>query len=63
MGQERKLLCCIEQRQLKFVGHVIRKGVLEDLALSGRIPGKRARGAQRFTFINNFKGLRKNPGK
>ena len=44
-GQDRKLLCCIEQRQLKFLGHVIRKGELEDLALSGRIPGKRARGA------------------
>ena len=63
MGQERKLLCCIEQRQLKFLSHVIRKGELEDLALSGRIPGKCARGAQRFTFINNFKGLCKNHGK
>jgi len=63
MGQERKLLCCIEQRQLNFSGHVIRKGELEDLALSGRIPGKRARGAQRFTFINNVKRLYKNPGK
>ena len=29
MGQERRLLCCIEQRQLKFLGHVIRKGELE----------------------------------
>jgi len=63
MRQERKLLCCIEQRQLKFLGHVIRKGEFADLALSGRIPGKRARGAQRFTFIHNFKGLCKNPGK
>jgi len=62
MGQERKLLCCIEQRQLKFVGHVICKGELEDLALSGRMPGKRARGAQCFTFIRNFKGLCKNLG-
>ena len=43
MGQERNLLCCIKQRQLKFLGHVIRKGELEDLALSGRIPRKRAR--------------------
>jgi len=37
------------------------KGELEDLALSGRIPGKHA-SAQRFTFIHNFKGLCKNPG-
>ena len=60
IGQERKLLCCIEQRQLKFFGLAIRKGELEDLTLSGRIPGKRARGAQRFTFFNNFKHLYQN---
>jgi len=62
MGQERKPLCCTEQRQLRFLDQVIPKGELEDLALSGRIPGKRARGAQRFTFIHNFKSLCKNPG-
>ena len=45
IGQEHKLLCCIEQRQLKFLSHVIRKGELEDLALSGRNTGKRAKGA------------------
>ena len=37
--------------------NAIRRGKLEDLALSGRIPGKRARGAHCFTFINNFKHL------
>ena len=31
MGQERKLLCCIEQSLLKFLGHVMRKGELEVL--------------------------------
>ena len=45
------------KRQLKFFGHVICKGKLEDLTLSGGIPGKHARGAQHFTFINNFKHL------
>ena len=54
MGQERKLLCCIEHRQLKFLGHVIRKGELENFAPSSRIPEKRAMSAQRFTFINKF---------
>jgi len=55
LRQERKLLCCMEQKQLKFLAHVIRKEEeLEDLAQSGRIPGKRARGAQRFTFITNL---------
>jgi len=37
-----------------------RKGELEDLALSGRIPRKCARRAQRFTFINDFERLYKN---
>jgi len=55
MGQERKLLCCIEQRHLNFLGHVNTKGELEDLALSGRIPGKRVSDAQRFTSINNLR--------
>ena len=62
MGRERKLLCCIEQKQLKFLGHAIRKGEFKDLALSGRIHGKRAKSAQRFTSINNFKHLYQNPG-
>ena len=62
IGQERKLLCCVEQRQLKFLGHAIRKGEHEDLALNDRICGKSARITQRFTFINNFKHLYQNPG-
>ena len=41
---------------------ITRKGELEYLALNGRIPGKRARGAQHFTFNHNLKGLCKNPG-
>ena len=54
MGLERKLLCCTKQRLLTFLRYTIRKGALEDLAISSRIPGKRARDAQRFTFINTF---------
>ena len=38
----------------------IRKEELEDLALSGRIPAKSARDAQRFTFLNNFKRFYQN---
>ena len=54
MNQKRNLLRCIEKRQLEFVGHVIRKEKIENLALSGRLPGKRARGSQRYTFTKNF---------
>ena len=39
IAQDRKLLCFVEQRQLKFLGHVVRKEELQDLSLSG-IPGE-----------------------
>jgi len=38
-------------RQIRVVGHVIRKGKLEYLMLTGKIEGKRARGRQRLTFL------------
>jgi len=37
----------IIHRQISFIGHVLRKGQLEEAALTGRIEGKRARGRQR----------------
>ena len=55
VGMKRELLNIIQARQLKFLGHYIRKGKLEDLSLGGRIPGKRARGGQRLTYTANFK--------
>jgi len=53
--QDRALLRNIRRKQLKFVGHVLRKGRLEHLSLSGRIEGKRARGRQRGTFLQQFR--------
>jgi len=47
----------IGKRQLKFLGHVIRKNNLEDLSLSGRFEGKRACGRQRITYLGNFKDV------
>ena len=55
---ERELLKTISDRQLKFLDHSIRKGMLEDLSLSGKIPEKRARGGQRKTFLDNFEGIK-----
>ena len=46
MGMERSLLVTIRRRQLRFVGHVVRKVGLEKLVLIGKINGKRQRGAQ-----------------
>ena len=40
-GVERKLIGEIRTRQLRFLGHVIRKDGLENLALTGKLEGKR----------------------
>jgi len=51
----------VNQRKFIKGGHSGER--LRTTDLSGRTPGKRARSAQRFTFINNFKDLCKNSGK
>jgi len=48
----RNLLKVIVSRQIRFVGHVMRKNQLEAVALTGMIEGKRARGRQRKTFMD-----------
>ena len=35
MGEERRLLKTIHQRQLRFVGHIIREESIEKLSLEG----------------------------
>ena len=52
MGQERQLLRTIKERQTRFTGHIIRKGELDDLILSGKVQGKKARGGQWLLFLN-----------
>jgi len=51
---ERNLLASIIKRQLKFLGHVLRKDSLENLVLTGKIEGKRDRGRQRMTFMKTL---------
>ena len=53
-GTRRKLVVTIRKRQLQFLGHVLRKEELEDVAITGKIEGKRARGRQRLTFISSL---------
>ena len=45
--------------ELQFLGHVLRKEELEDVAITGKIEGKRARGRQRLTFISSLSHLMK----
>ena len=54
VGMERSLVMTIRKRQLRFVGHVERKGGLEKLALEGKIKGKRQRGRKRLDFMEGL---------
>ena len=54
INTERELIKIIRTRQLSFLGHVMRKGELENLSLTGKIEGKRARGRQRDTFMKSL---------
>ncbi len=51
MQTKRRLILNIRKRQLKFLGHIMRKEGLENLILTGRIEGKRDKGNQRVTFL------------
>jgi len=54
-GVDRKLMQDVRSRQLKFLGHVMRKGGLENLALTGKVEGKRSRGRRRVTWMSSLK--------
>ena len=53
-GVERKLIGEIRTRQMRFIGHVIRKEGLENLALTGMIEGKRGRGRKRMLWMTSL---------
>ena len=52
-GTESKLIQAIRWWQFQFLGHVLRKQELEDVALTGKIEGKRGRGKERLTYISS----------
>ena len=54
-GTSRDLLKSIRTRQLRFLGHVIRKRKLEHLALTGKIDGRRSKGRQRNVYLQQFR--------
>jgi len=54
MKWKRCLINTIRYRQLKFLGHIIRKGCLEHLVLSGKINGKKDKGRQRIKYLENM---------
>ena len=44
----------ITTRQMRFLGHVIRKDGLENLALTGKIEGRRGRGRKRTLWMTSL---------
>ena len=48
----RNLLSKIRQKQLQFLGHIMRKDGLENLMLTGRIEGMRGRGRRRVSYMS-----------
>ena len=54
MNTTRQLIDNIKKRQMKFLGHQIRRKSLEHLSLTGKFKGKRAKGGQRKTFLKNY---------
>ena len=54
VGMEGSLLVTIRRMQLRFVGHVVRKGGLEKLVIEGKINGKRQRGRQRLKYVEGL---------
>ena len=53
--QVRQLLNTIKNRQLQFFGHIMRQENLEQTSITGRINGKRARGCQRYNYLDQLK--------
>ena len=44
----------VRKRQLKFMGHIVRKNKIELLSITGKIEGKRSRGRQRHMLIDRI---------
>ena len=52
---KQKMLETIKNRKMTFLGHVMRRKGVENLSLTGKMEGKRARGRQRMTYLSNIK--------
>ena len=44
----------VRERQMRFVGHVMRENDLERTVTTGRVEGRRARGRQRMKYMDSL---------
>lgn len=54
MGVERELMTTIRRRQMRFLGHVMRRNEMEAVVLAGMVEGRRARGRQREKYMDGL---------
>ena len=53
-GAEREIMTSIRKRQLRFLGHTMRKQQLESLCLMGKVDGKRGIGRPRIEIVDGL---------
>ena len=53
-GAKREMMRKIRQKQLRFLGHIMRDQKLESVCVAGRIEGRRGRGRTRIKFMENL---------
>ena len=56
VGRNRELMGIVRERQMRFVGHVMRENDLERTVITGRVEGRRARGRQRTKYMDSLLG-------
>ena len=54
---KRELMTSICKRQLKFVGHIQRKGGFESICMTGKMEGRRERGRPRKRHLDEMKEI------
>ena len=53
-GVDRELMRMIRQRQLRFLGHVMRMRQLESVCVMGKVEGRRGRGRPRVKLLETL---------
>ena len=53
-GAKREMMRMIRRRQLRFLGHVMRRQQLESSCITGRLEGRRGRGRPRIKLLDSL---------
>ena len=53
-GAKREIMKMIRRRQMRFLGHIMRKQQLESVCMMGKVEGRRGRGRPRIKFLDGL---------